>query len=110
MSGSPLETDSPSFFSHLSSVPVCCATPRAGMITFVGMVLMIPSGPRLCDDRAVASRCFYSIQRSGIVQVRLRFACRRECSTSGKIVRAGHEQLFRGKPRDDFTPILGHND
>jgi hypothetical protein len=33
MSGSPLETDSPSALSHLSRVPVCCATPRAGMMT-----------------------------------------------------------------------------
>ncbi len=35
MSGSPLETACPSALSHLSRVPVCWATPRAGMITLV---------------------------------------------------------------------------
>src|SRR5262250_1413063 len=39
MSGSPLVTDWPSVLSQLSRVPVSCATPSAGMITSVAIIV-----------------------------------------------------------------------
>jgi hypothetical protein len=39
MSGSPLVTDWPSAFRQLSNVPFSCATPSAGMITSVAIVV-----------------------------------------------------------------------
>jgi hypothetical protein len=37
MRGSPFDTNCPGDLNHLSKVPVCCATPSAGMMTSVGM-------------------------------------------------------------------------
>src|SRR5215813_3172731 len=39
MSGSPLVTDWPSALSQLSRVPFSCATPSAGMITSVAIIV-----------------------------------------------------------------------
>ena len=78
ISGSPLVTDWPSVLSHLSSVPVCWATPSAGMITLVGMVCCLLR-QSVRGDRPVAPTkclvsCAYRLIRSRAPGL-LRFDC-----------------------------------
>ncbi len=105
MSGSPLETDCPSALSHLSSVPVCCATPRAGMIT---LVAKSPSVQRFNSSRVNAfnASTFHSVQRARIVQIRLGLARRRQLAAGCEIMCSGDQNFSDGKRVITSQPSL----
>src|SRR5919112_349393 len=49
-----------------------------------------------------------ALQRSRIIQRRLRFSGRRQLSAGSEVMRAGNQQFLRWESSDDFAAVFGH--
>src|SRR5580698_4159111 len=105
-SGSPLVTRSPSFFRQAMSLPVSCAISRAGITTLKAIMFYwegLTLWPSVRNSYALSFGAGFDHVDHALAGWSFRLARGGQRSVDREIVRARHQQLFRGEARDHFV-------
>src|SRR5262245_48696454 len=115
---SPFATRSPTCLRHATTFPVSCAISSAGITTLIAMrwIVLRNVGRSVQGRRRGASDFrLQDLRRRNhfdhfAVRRRLELAHCGQPAFHGHVLRAGDEELFGRKPRDDFVARLRHHD